>query len=66
MRKFRILLLLIFLILQSCKNNDESNASRVVEKYADGTYCAEVTYFNPNNSATKMYMLNVEVLNNTI
>ena len=36
MMKSRIVLLLTFLILQSCKNNDESNV-KVREKYPDGT-----------------------------
>jgi hypothetical protein len=35
-------------------------------KYPDGTYCADVTYHNPNTGTTSTYTLNVEVVNNEL
>lgn len=43
-------------------NNDEENQ----EAYPDGTYCAEVEYYNPNTGTRNTYTLNVEVENNEV
>jgi len=50
---------------------DEENESletteEVENKYPDGTYCAEVTYYNPNTGKESHYLLAVEVENNEI
>lgn len=36
------------------------------EKYPDGEYCAEVTYYNPNTGTRSTYTLNVEVEGNEL
>ena len=70
------LLLLLFTILTftSCKNSsDNSDDSKEVstftdgnETYPDGTYCAEVEYYNTNTGTRNTYTLNVEVENNQL
>jgi hypothetical protein len=46
----------------SSNNLNESETSKEA-KYRSGTYCAEVTYYNPNTSTRKTYILNVEIEN---
>jgi hypothetical protein len=58
----------------SCSDNstEEKGALEVTKpseeskKYPDGTYCADVTYFNPNTSTLRTYTLNVEVEDNAL
>ena len=49
-------------------NNSESKSSEFTSSgnYEDGTYCADVTYYNPNTGTRKTYSLNVEVENNEL
>ena len=55
MRKLRLLLFLIAVLsITSCKN------------YSDGTYCADIDYYNPNTGTRNTYSLNVEVENNAV
>ncbi len=39
----------------------DNSSSETDEKYADGTYCADVEYFNPNTGTRSTYELSVEV-----
>lgn len=68
MRKLKILVLLIAIIsLHSCKKNTDSSSDSIIDdvatsdEYSDGTYCAEVTYFNSGSGTRSTYTLNVEV-----
>jgi hypothetical protein len=71
----RISVIVILLVLfQSCSGGsssseyDEEYTEDYVseEGYADGTYCAEVTYYNPNTGTTSDYTLSVEVVDNMV
>ena len=80
MRKLHLAFLLIgFLIVQSCKNNDYSSEDisnendtydEVVnedgESYSDNTYCADVEYYNPDTGTRNTYTLNVDVESNEV
>lgn len=72
MRKLRLLLfLLAVLSITSCKKSTESSEdSEEVstttdengnEDYPDGTYCADIDYYNPDTGTRSTYTLNVEV-----
>jgi hypothetical protein len=47
---------------------DDSSEGRsiITGKYEDGTYCADVTYHNPNTGTTNTYTLNFEVEDNNL
>lgn len=80
MRKLHLAFLLIgFLIVQSCKNNDYSSEEVDVENesynevvyedgesYSDNTYCADVEYYNPDTGTRNTYTLNVDVESNEV
>ena len=80
MRKLHLVFLLMgFLIVQSCKNNDysseefssESNTydevvNEAEESYSDNTYCADVEYYNPDTGFRNSYTLNVDVESNEV
>lgn len=42
---------------------DETNFDESSEEYSDGTYCAEVEYYNPSTGTRNTYDLDVEVEN---
>jgi hypothetical protein len=52
-------------MLSSCDIKDvvQPEPKVEVESYEDGTYCADVTYYNPNTNRQSEYTLNVEVGN---
>lgn len=52
----RFLLLLLIPLFFACSSSG----------HADGDYCAEVGYYNPNNGTESNYTLTVEVLDNTV
>ena len=58
-------LLIVFIMLSGCSQNKTSKSSDGTneEFYPDGTYCADVTYYNPNTQRQSEYTLNVEVEN---
>ena len=59
--------MLIFVAsLFSCTNNNIQSEEESAEGYADGTYCASVTYYNPNTGTDKTYTLEVEVESNQV
>ena len=76
MRKLYIVLLVVFIALQSCKKADSSYDSNETqsfvsepestEAYPDGTYAADIEYYNPKTGTRSSYTLNVEVENNKV
>lgn len=75
MIKKLLLILVIGLLAFSCKKsssnsdyNDESDYAEeeMVDSYPDGTYCAEVEYYNPNTGTRNTYTLNVDVENHEV
>lgn len=60
--------LFIFLLILSCKSksnstkySEENISSFLEEESYNGTYCAEVEYYNPNTGSRSTYELDVEV-----
>ncbi len=49
--------------VQTLYNEDTTSSS---ETYSDGTYCAEIEYYNPETGTSSTYTLNVEVENNEL
>jgi hypothetical protein len=71
MIKHKILLILIAAIsLTSCKKNSDSGDDYATEVeseyYPDGTYCADIEYYNPDTGTRSTYTLNVEVESNEV
>lgn len=73
MNKLKLILLLITLItISSCKKNSDSGdgeeyATEVESGYySDGTYCADIDYYNPDTGTRSTYTLNVEVESNEV
>lgn len=55
------------LVLFSCSEEESSNGRSVFsDKYEDGIYCADVSYYNPNTGNSNTYTLNVEIENNEL
>jgi hypothetical protein len=54
-----------YFIIVGCSSSTSESASTKATgddfPYENGKYCAEVTYYNPNNGTKKTYTLNVEV-----
>lgn len=68
-----LLLFLIFIGFSSCDSSEKSFAreefsieGQSEDGFEDGTYCANVTYHNPNTGTTSDYTLDVEVSNNQV
>lgn len=72
MRKLRLLLLvLVVLSFTACKesNSDSESTEEVLsdsgdettDEYSDGTYCADIDYYNPDTGTRSTYTLNIEV-----
>jgi hypothetical protein len=70
-----ILIFIILMTLLECRsyltNDGELNKENTVEDqyedgFEDGTYCAEVDYYNPNTGTRSDYTLEVEVENNEV
>ena len=68
-----LLLFLIFIGFSSCDSSEKSFAKdefsiegQTEDGFEDGTYCANVTYHNPNTGTTSEYTLDVEVSNNQV
>lgn len=70
MRRLKyILLLLCSLSLLSCDDEVKNSVEETEEStdgYEDGTYAADVTYYNPRTGTRKTYQLNVDVVNNEV
>lgn len=67
----------LMLLLQACGGSSSSSESEIqtentpiqeeqVHKYPDGTYCAEVNYYNPNTGTSTKNDFNVDVENNEL
>ena len=63
-------ILFIILFFNSCENSSDelSNEDGYSEEngYESGTYCADVSYYNPNTGTSSNYTLEVEVENNEV
>jgi hypothetical protein len=76
MRKLYVLVFVLFVAFQSCKKansnyeDDETESfvseSESSEAYPDGTYSADVEYYNPDTGTQNTYTLNVEVESNEV
>jgi hypothetical protein len=65
------IIFLLFLLIASCEGSNDSNYSNNKSttndnSYHDGTYCADVTYYNSNTGTSRTYTLNVEVKDNQL
>lgn len=67
------ILLIFFTLLISCQESKVSQELKdpmgfldLKNKYADGDYCAEVSYYNPNTETQSSYTLTIEVSNNEV
>lgn len=62
--------LIVFIYSCNATNADETNLDKIPEEsdneYQDGTWCADVEYYNPNTGTRNTYKLNVEVENNQL
>ena len=63
----------LFLCNVGCNNSGSIDRSEKIDEYytendeyEDGTYCAEVTYYNPNTETRNTYTLEVEVEDNEL
>jgi hypothetical protein len=54
-------LLLFALGLVTLASCTDSDGSSLMGGYSDGTYCAEVDYYNPNTGTSSTYTLQVEI-----
>jgi hypothetical protein len=71
MKKLKVLLVLLAVMsLYSCKKTDSAyeeeqttsySDNEPTEAYPDGTYCADIDYYNPDTGTRSTYTLNVEV-----
>jgi hypothetical protein len=66
-----IYLLLLLIVIQSCGDSsggvDEfAIEGQTADGFEDGTYCADVTYDNPNTGTSSDYTLDVEVQGNQV
>lgn len=65
-----IYFLVIFIVFQSCSTGNSGpdyEEDYVTEDgYEDGTYCADVSYYNPNTGTSNSYTLEVEVQSNQV
>lgn len=77
MKKLRLLLFLMAILsITSCKKSTENSEDFEEistttdedgnEAYPDGTYCADIDYYNPDSGTRSTYTLNVEVENNEV
>jgi hypothetical protein len=69
--KVFINILLLIVTLQSCGNTSTESdefpiEGQTEEGFEDGTYCADVTYYNPNTGTSNDYTFEVEVQQNEV
>ncbi len=68
----KLICLLLILFLSACSHSssdsdeDASSVQNIDKVFDDGTYCADVEYYNPNTGTKSTYELNVEVENNEV
>ena len=68
---FYLIILVFVLVSCSTSGADEYDeeypiGGQTEEGFEDGTYCADVTYSNPNTGTENTYTLEVEVYNNEV
>jgi hypothetical protein len=77
MKKLKLLILFLVVVsFTGCKNHSDSSddTDEVTtytdedgnEAYPDGTYCADIDYYNPDTGTRSTYTLNVEVESNEV
>lgn len=76
MKKIKLFVItLVILSFVACKNHSDSAADieeeltyseEESEAYPDGTYCADIDYYNPDTGTRSTYTLNVEVESNEV
>lgn len=65
----KFLFILSLGLISSCGNSSGEEypiEGQTADGFEDGTYCAEVTYYNPNTGSTSDYTLEVEVEGNEV
>ena len=72
MKHLFYLIMLVF-VLASCGSSSSEDSEeeydiegQTEDGFEDGTYCADVTYYNPNTGTENTYTLEVEVYNNEV
>lgn len=75
MKRRYIITLVCFLVAvlnQGCDNSKRKTSSDIEDYYSeddgyeDGTYCADVNYYNPNTGTRSTYSLEVEIESNSL
>lgn len=77
MRYLSLIFLIFLVVLSSCRNStekrsstnsyeEESSFGTVDYGYEDGTYCAEIEYYNPRTGTRSTYTLEVEIEDNEL
>lgn len=73
MKRQLFVFLLLTSFISSCSNSESNNEKsqftiegQTSDGFKDGTYCADVTYYNPNTGTTSDYTLEVEVERNEV
>jgi hypothetical protein len=61
-----VALFLFCLTLWGCGNSKFSDIATQLFGYSDGTYCAEVEYYNSRTGTSSSYTLNVEIEDNEV
>ena len=74
--KYLLMVILWVFLLTSCGCSNSDNEEDLAEEYPiegqmadgfeDGTYCADVTYYNPNTETSSDYTLEIEVESNEV
>lgn len=57
---------MVIALFTSCGGRHSSQTGFSRDELEDGTYCADVTYYNPNTGTTNTYQLNVAVENSEL
>lgn len=72
-RFYNLSIFILVTLITSCSSSDDEYydeeypiEGQTEEGFEDGTYCADVTYSNPNTGTENTYTLEVEVYNNEV
>lgn len=66
MIKHLLNILFLIFVLTACWSENYDIEGQSEEGFEDGTYCADVTYYNPNTGTSNDYTLQVKVSNNDV
>jgi len=68
-----LVIVLVLVVSFSCSNSDEEETETIYDiegqtedGFEDGTYCADVTYYNPDTGTNSEYTLEIEVESNEV